>query len=81
MAIQIMKMRAPAVTEELVRSSTTGVKESETSAQSVWGDLFTPLSKKRCKSLGITADEEVRWVSRLARGIESSGNVDKIALG
>jgi chromosome transmission fidelity protein 18 len=69
------------VTEELVRLATVGVKESETSVQSVWSDLFVPLNKKRVKTLGLSPEGEARWVSRLAHSVESSGNVDKVALG
>lgn len=74
-------MKAPSVTESVVRLATIGVKESETSAQSVWTDLFTPLSKKRVKNMGISEEEEKRYVSRLVRAVEGSGNLDKIALG
>jgi len=76
-----MKSHGQGVTETLVRSVTAGVKEAETSVQSVWSDLFTPLSKKRAKNLGLSPDEEARWVSRLVHSVESSGNVDKVALG
>ena len=76
-----MKMKSNGVTETLVRSVTAGVKEAETSVQSVWSDLFTPLNKKRAKTLGLSPDEEARWVSRLVHSVESSGNVDKVALG
>lgn len=76
-----MKSQGQVVTEELVRLATTGVKESETSVQSVWSDLFMPLNKKRVKTLGLSPEEEARWVSRLVHSVESSGNVDKVALG
>lgn len=76
-----MKAQSSGVTEELVRSATVGVKETETSAQCVWSDLFIPMNKKRAKNLGMGVDEEARWVARLAHSVESSGNVDKIALG
>lgn len=64
-----------------MRSSTVGVKESETSVQSVWSDLFTPVTKKKAKSLGWSSEDEAKWVGRLVRSVESSGNVEKIALG
>ena len=76
-----MKMKAQIVTEFSVRSSTVGVKEAETSVQNVWSDLFTPMNKKRAKNLGMTLEEEMRWVSRLVHSVESSGNIDKVALG
>lgn len=78
-----MKMKSPTsgVTEELVRNATTGVKEAETSVQSVFADLFTPMTKKRAKNQGLGNDEEARWVSRLVHSVETSGSVDKIALG
>lgn len=76
-----MKLRGQVVTEEHVRSATVGVKEAETSIQSVWSDLFTPLNKKRVKTLGLSPEDEARWVSRLVHSVESSGNMDKVALG
>ncbi|KAF8309804.1 P-loop containing nucleoside triphosphate hydrolase protein [Clavulina sp. PMI_390] len=82
-ALQFMKMKGPAsgVTQELVRTATVGVKEGDTSVQSVWADLFTPMTKKRARAAGLTDVEEARYVSRLARSVETSGGVDRVALG
>ena len=74
-------MKSPTVTEAIVRLATVGVKESETSVQSVWTDIFQPLSKKRVKNMGISEEEEKRYVSRLVRAVEGSGNFDKVVLG
>ena len=47
----------------------------------VLNDLFTPMSRKRAKELGITEDEEAKYVARLCREVEGSGSMDRIAIG
>ena len=69
------------MTEAVVRKATHGMKEADASQISVLNDLFCPLQKKRVKDLGMTEEEESRYVSRLARTIESTGAPDKVALG
>jgi chromosome transmission fidelity protein 18 len=64
-----------------VRAATVGMKETETSLQVVWKDIFTPLGSKRAKDLGMTEDEEARYVQRLARLVEGSEAIEKVALG
>lgn len=44
-------------------------------------DIFTPLSKSRVKDLALTSEEENRYVYRINRGIDSTGSLDKVALG
>ncbi len=57
------------------------MKEADVSQTSVLNDLFCPMSRKRAKDLGIGEEEESRYVGRLSREIESSGAMDKIAIG
>ena len=78
---QFLKRRGAEVTELVVRNATHGMKEADTSQISVLNDLFCPMQKKRVKDLGMTEGEESRYVSRLARTIESTGAPDKVALG
>jgi chromosome transmission fidelity protein 18 len=78
---QFIKAKNQEVTEAVVRSATTGIKEADTSVTSVLNDLFSPMSRKRVKDLGLTEEQESRYVNRLGRDIEASGSMDKIALG
>lgn len=57
------------------------MKEEDSSVQTVLNNLFTPLSKKRVKELGLTDDEEARYVARLSREIDNSGRESTIASG
>jgi chromosome transmission fidelity protein 18 len=57
------------------------MKEADTSFSTVLTDLFSPLSRKRAKELGLTEVEESRYVGRLSRDIEATGSMDKVALG
>ncbi|KAJ3484589.1 hypothetical protein NLI96_g5531 [Meripilus lineatus] len=79
--LQILQARGQHITEDLVRKATNGMKEADASQTSVLNDLFLPMPKKRVKDLGITEDEETRYVSRLCREIEACGSTDKIAIG
>ncbi len=47
----------------------------------VLNDVFTPLAKSRVKDMGLTSEDEQKYVHRLNRSIESTGTVDKVALG
>ena len=78
---QFLKRRGVEVTEGVVRKATHGMKEAEASQISVLNDLFHPLQRKRAKDLGMTDEEESRYVHRLARSIESTGTPDKVAVG
>jgi chromosome transmission fidelity protein 18 len=81
LSLQFLKRRGAEVTEVVVRKATHGMKEADASQISVLNDLFCPLQKKRAKELGMTEVEESRYVGRLARGVESTGAPDKVALG
>ena len=76
----MLKARNDEVSEPIVRRATSGMKEAEVSQMSVLNDLFSPLSRKRAKELGIS-EEETRFVSRLSRTVESCDSLDKIAIG
>ncbi|KAF8912069.1 hypothetical protein CPB84DRAFT_1761185 [Gymnopilus junonius] len=80
-ALQFVKTRDEDVTEGVIRKATSGMKEEDSSVQSVLNNLFTPLSKKRVKELGLTDDEEARYVARLSREIDNSGRESTIATG
>lgn len=64
-----------------MRKATVGMKETEASQLTVLNDLFAPMSKKRVKELGYGEEEESRYVARLSREVECTGNSDKVALG
>jgi chromosome transmission fidelity protein 18 len=79
--VQFIKAKNLEVTESIIRGATTGIKEADTSTVSVLNDLFTPISRKRAKDLGMSEEAENKYVHRLGRDIEASGSMDKIALG
>lgn len=78
---QLLKAKHPEITEATIRRATLGMKESDSSFLEVLTDIFTPLSKSRVKDLGLTSEEENRYLSRINRGIETTGPLDKVALG
>jgi len=57
------------------------MKEGDTNYLSVLDSLFNPLSKKRTKELGLTDDEEGKYIDRLSREIDASGRESSIASG
>lgn len=57
------------------------MKEEDTTLHSVLNNVFTPLTKKRVKELGLTDEEETRYVARLAREIDGSGRDSAVAVG
>ncbi|KAG8885565.1 hypothetical protein FRB97_000473 [Tulasnella sp. 331] len=79
--MQMVHTRRQAVTEQIVRDATVGMKEAETTNQAVWNDIFLPMSKKRVKDLGLNDVEKEKYVGRLTRMIEASGAPDKIMTG
>ena len=81
LSFKFLKRRGVEVTEGLVRKATRGMKEADASQISVLNDLFCPLQRKRVKDLGMTEEEESRYVARLARSVESTGAPDKVAVG
>lgn len=78
---QFIKSRNEEVTESVIRKSTSGMKEADSSVISVLNSIFNPLSKKRVKELALTDDEESRYVARLSHEIEGSGRESGIATG
>ncbi|KAG8948253.1 hypothetical protein FRC04_009891 [Tulasnella sp. 424] len=79
--LQMIHTRRQEVTEVVVRNATVGMKESETTTQAVWNDIFLPLPKKRIKDMGMTDEECNKYVNRLARMVEASGTMDKVMTG
>ncbi|KDQ61061.1 hypothetical protein JAAARDRAFT_67462 [Jaapia argillacea MUCL 33604] len=79
--LQFIKAKNQEVSEHTIRAATMGMKEADTSLTSVLNDLFSPMSKKRVKELGLGEEEEGRYVDRLSREIDGSGAMDKIASG
>lgn len=65
----------------MIRSATVGMKEGDNSLISVLNSLFSPLTKKRAKELGLTEEEESRYVGRISREIDGSGRESGIAIG
>jgi hypothetical protein len=81
MVIQFIKARHQEVTESIIRGATAGMKEADASLTTVLNDLFSPMAKKRVKELGLTEEEETRYVTRLAFEIDGSGRDASVALG
>ncbi|KAG8739656.1 hypothetical protein FRC11_000597, partial [Ceratobasidium sp. 423] len=78
--LQLIKSRSDAVTESDISRATAGMKETESSVQSVWNDLFTPVTAKTRKLIpGASAMEADKYVSRLSRVIENAGT-DRVAV-
>lgn len=65
----------------MVQKATRGIKEADQSFISVLSDIFSPLPNSRVKDLGLTTEEAACYVGRISRGIEGTGNLDKVALG
>lgn len=57
------------------------MKESESSIQTVLDSIFNPLSKKRIKELGLTEQDEGKYVARLYQEIDGCGRESAIATG
>ncbi|KAK7033996.1 Chromosome transmission fidelity protein 18 [Paramarasmius palmivorus] len=79
--LQFIKSKNEEVTESIIRGATKGMKESETSISSVLNSLFSPLSKKRAKELGMSDSAEARYVGRLSHEIDACGRESSIAIG
>jgi hypothetical protein len=78
---QFIKSRNQDVTEPVIRAATAGMKEADTSLTSVLGDLFAPLPKRRARELGLTEEQEAKYVGRLSRDVDGSGSLDKVVMG
>jgi chromosome transmission fidelity protein 18 len=57
------------------------MKEADTSFATVLNNLFSPMTRKRAKELGLTETEERKYVGRLSQEVEATGAMDKISLG
>ena len=78
---QFIKTRNEDVSETVIRKATAGMKEADTTVHSVLNNLFTPLTKKRTLELGLTEEEEARYVHRLSLDIDGAGRDSAIATG
>ncbi|KAF9265625.1 P-loop containing nucleoside triphosphate hydrolase protein [Marasmius fiardii PR-910] len=79
--LQFIKSKYDEVTESVIREATRGMKESESSITTVMNSLFSPLSKKRAKEMGLNDEAESRYVDRLSREIDTCGRENSIAIG
>ncbi len=67
------------MTDEAIKSSSVGLKDSGTTLQSVWNSLFIPIAaKQRRKTAGI---DDGRYVNRLAFDVQACGDYDKVVQG
>lgn len=79
--LQFVQSKGCEVTEEVIRRATFGMKENDTSLNSVLTSLFIPMSKKRVKELAMSEEEEGRYVLRLGQEIDRCGKENSIAIG
>ncbi|PFH54126.1 hypothetical protein AMATHDRAFT_135378 [Amanita thiersii Skay4041] len=79
--LQFIKTRNEDVTESIVRQATVGMKETDLSLNSILNDIFSPMSRKRVQELGLTEEEELRYVGRISHEIGGSGRESAIAVG
>lgn len=77
--LQFIKARSISVTDELIRSSSVGLKDSGTTLHTAWTSLLVPISAKvRRKTAGI---DDGRYVDRLAFEVQACGEYDKLVQG
>lgn len=69
------------MTESVVRVAAAGMKQGDVTWMMVLNDLFAPMARKRTKDLGLTEEEEAKYVRRLSREVESTGAMDRVAEG
>ena len=69
------------MTEPVIRSAAAGMKQGDLTWTTVLNDLFAPMARKRTKDLGLTEDEEAKYVRRLSREVEGTGAMDRVAEG
>ncbi|KZT71388.1 P-loop containing nucleoside triphosphate hydrolase protein [Daedalea quercina L-15889] len=79
--LQLIKAKGKEVTESVIRTAAAGMKQSDMTSTTVLNDLFSPMARKRTKDLGLTEEEEARYVRRLSREVESTGAMDRVAEG
>lgn len=65
----------------MIRRATAGTREADNTISSVLNSLFNPMTRKRVKELGLTEDQEGRYVSRLSQEIDAVGKESSIATG
>ncbi|ORY29754.1 hypothetical protein BCR39DRAFT_588132 [Naematelia encephala] len=77
--LQFIKSKSSTVTDEHLRTSSVGLKDSGTTLQSAWQSLSVPISAKvRRKTAGI---DDGRYVDRLASDVQSCGDHDRLVQG
>ncbi|WRT65827.1 uncharacterized protein IL334_002777 [Kwoniella shivajii] len=77
--LQFIKSKSSVVTDEAIRNSSVGLKDSGTTLQSVWNTLFIPLAaKQRRKAIGI---DDGRYVDRVSFAVQACGDYDKVVQG
>ncbi len=76
---QFIKSKSATVTDEAIRSSSVGLKDSGSSLQSIWNNLLIPTSAKQRRKQ--SAIDDGRYVARLTHEISSNGEFDKIFNG
>lgn len=69
------------MTEPIIRNVTSGMKEADSNFNVVLNNLFAPMSKQRLKELGISEDQDMKYVDRISRDVDASGALDRVALG
>lgn len=65
----------------MVRTAAAGMKQGDLTWTTVLNDLFAPMARKRTKDLGLTEEEEAKYVRRLSREVEGTGAMDRVAEG
>ncbi|GAA5902001.1 Ctf18p [Sporobolomyces salmoneus] len=73
--LQFIKRRGNVVDEKAIRSTSLGMKDTGTSSIQVLDRLFKKPSRKK----GVSTDD--RYVARLVRDVQTSGEYEKIAQG
>ncbi|KIR51748.1 chromosome transmission fidelity protein 18 [Cryptococcus gattii Ru294] len=77
--LQFIKSRSPVVTEEAIRATSLGLKDTSTTLQTAWKALFVPLAAKKRRAQGNIDD--TRYLPRIIPIINSCGEYDKLLLG
>ncbi|WVQ93642.1 hypothetical protein IAU59_000718 [Kwoniella sp. CBS 9459] len=77
--LQFIKSKSAVVTDDAIKSSSVGLKDSGTTLQSVWNTLFIPLAaKERRRTVGI---DDGRYVDRVSFAVQACGEYDKLVQG
>ena len=76
---QFIKSKSSTVTHDAIKTAAVGTKDSGTSLQTAWNNLFTPMAaKQRRKQMGI---DDRRYVDRLAFMVQACGEYDRVVQG